>query len=152
VLSKSGKMMVLCILYHTILLYKRTSNDLQNTHDTKDRATICASDNPVNITYSEWQTGYCISEKHIKITKTKTKNVETHVDRCLSFCAFLLAIGLSTRLHCTDSDYLIDIAKLFSKKDGHYNIKNRQKDQPPKTKNVETHTFVQWNKFEMQER
>ena len=46
------------------------------------------------------------------------------VDRCLSFCAFLLAIGLSTRLHCTDSDYLIDIAKLFSKKDGYYNIKN----------------------------
>jgi hypothetical protein len=34
------------------------------------------------------------------------------VDRCLSFCAFLLAIGLSTRLHCTDSDYLDNTIKI----------------------------------------
>jgi hypothetical protein len=35
------------------------------------------------------------------------------VDRCLSFCPFLLAIVLSVLLRYTDSDYPFDIFKLF---------------------------------------
>ena len=57
---------------------KDKQRSTNHTHDTKDLVTICASDNPVNETYSEWRTGYCISDKHSKITKTKTKNVETY--------------------------------------------------------------------------
>ena len=35
------------------------------------------------------------------------------VDRCLSFCTFLLAIVLSALLRFTDSDYTLGIFKLF---------------------------------------
>jgi hypothetical protein len=35
------------------------------------------------------------------------------VDRCLSFCTFLLAIVLSVLLRYTDSDYSFGILKLF---------------------------------------
>jgi hypothetical protein len=57
--------------------YKRTNN-IKNTHETKNRVTIYPAYYPVNVTYSEWQTVYYISDKHIKITKTKTKHVETY--------------------------------------------------------------------------
>jgi hypothetical protein len=35
------------------------------------------------------------------------------VDRCLSFCSFLLAVALYVLLRYTDSDYPFDIFKLF---------------------------------------
>jgi hypothetical protein len=35
------------------------------------------------------------------------------VDRCLSFCVFLVAIVLSVRIRFMDSDYSVGIFKLF---------------------------------------
>ena len=40
------------------------------------------------------------------------------VDRCLSFCPFVLAIVFSVLLRFTDSDYPFGIFKLYLSKDG----------------------------------
>ena len=49
----------------------------------------------------------------VRVTRALVLYVMFFVDRCLSFCHFLLAIVLSVLLRFTDSDYPFGIFKLF---------------------------------------